>query len=319
VKLTVKNTKSADLVTPADKKRPKSAKFYFLVGSGVLILLILIFFAGMIFQNKLSQRFTPKQDLAKFEAEKERIAKELEDDGEFYFNCKHSYNFRYPKNWLLTDYTEDTDKTTVYKKGISISFTAFENEQNLNLEEWVDKQIQQIPGKVYEKEKIKQSGIDAFTVIFENPDVHATFWQEKDYFLQMLLSGENISQLDPEAGAIILTLKAGEGLPRCQTYSESQTTSGTVDPQTCSHPNGDVEYWWYSAPQSARDCYVARYGQMPPFLQQAQQPAAPAKSTVDPNTCQHPNGDVEYWWNQASEAERECFRLRNPDAPILRK
>ena len=45
------------------------------------------------------------------------------------------------------------------------------------------------------------------------------------------------------------------------TDSWNDTGNDTSYEGECSHPNGDVEMWWYEVDEETRDCYIDLYGE----------------------------------------------------------
>ena len=293
------------------KKFPRWLKILLIAFGSILLLvfiLAVIFLAWEVFQSKKDQ------------ADDEKVNALLEDAKEYY-NCKYNYTFKYPDTWTISDETHESDKVFVYGNEISFSFSALPSSQYPSLDAYINQRLSEIEGKVKVKELTNREDFNGTLIGLTNPEALLLIWPYNNYFMEMYGSGKKYANDNPESYLVGTSLNVNQNLSQCLggTPSEQVTSTGGVDPDTCQHPNGDVEYWWYSAPQSARDCYIARYGQLPPFLQSSPTAAPTKKLTVDPNTCQHPNGDVEYWWNQATEAEKECFRVRNPNAPILQR
>jgi hypothetical protein len=98
-------------------------------------------------------------------------------------------------------------------------------------------------------------------------------------------------------------------------YSENWEDSGWYKEDNCDFPNGDVEYWWDDATDSMKDCYVWTYGA--PYIIYSDDfyddwddwddDVNYDLSCVYEIDCDHPNGDVEYWWYDATEAQKACY------------
>jgi len=251
----------------------------------------------------------------------EEIAEELIASAKTYYNCKYLYTFKYPTDWVVSDGTHESDKVFVYTKGINMTFTAHLNE-GLTIDQWTNKKKSQYPGSLKETRYTDRSDTNGILLAYQDPDSLVFFWPYGNHIMEMYASGDNYRNDHPEAYVVGSTLQVNYTSAQCPTttYQQPQQQGG-VDPATCLHPNGDVEYWWYSASQAERDCFTAKYG-APSLLQQPQaQPTTPPQPQggVDPSTCQHPNGDVWIWWNDASPAEQDCFMLKYPESPFFRQ
>jgi len=250
----------------------------------------------------------------------EEMAKELLASAGTYYNCKYRYTFKYPKDWTLSDMTHESDKVFIYGNGINISFTAHLN-KGLTIDQWTNQKKNQYPGILKETRHTNRSDANGILLAYQDPDSLVFFWPEKNHIIEMYASGDNYKNDNPEAYVVGSTLQVNYTSAQCPDtdYQQPAQQQGGVDPNTCLHPNGDVEYWWHSATQAERDCYTVKYG-TPSFLQQPQ-PTTPPQQTggIDPNTCMHPNGDVWIWWNDATPAEQECFMLKYPESPFFKQ
>jgi cbb3-type cytochrome oxidase subunit 3 len=249
----------------------KSALKIILFIPGFLFLLIFMLAVIYLAYNT----FKSKKD----KAEEEKINALLKNAKEYY-NCKYYYTFKYPESWTISDETHYSDKVFVYGNDISFSFSAAATSDFPSLDAYLNQRMAEIGGKVDSKELTKREDFNGTLVALSDPEAILLVWPQNEYFMEMYGSGKNYANNNPEAYLVGTNLLIKQTLPQC---SQQVSEPVTVPVET--------------APLQA----------------------APAPITVDPETCQHPNGDVEYWWDAASEAERECFRVRYPDAPFLKR
>jgi hypothetical protein len=96
--------------------------------------------------------------------------------------------------------------------------------------------------------------------------------------------------------------------------------TGWYDETNCTFPNGDTEYWWWETTDAVRDCYVWTYG-LPYFLFDDSYYDYDYEdydlSCAYDLDCDHPNGDIEYWWSDVTEAQRACYVYENGMFPYF--
>jgi len=208
----------------------------------------------------------------------EQQVKELLKTAKTYYNCTYKYTFEYPSSWACSDGTNSSDQVFTYGKGINITFTSYPA-SGLTLSQFSQQRISVTDGTPTQQQETQRQDSQGYLVAFENPDSASFYWLQANSFIEMTISGDNYSQENPEAYVVASTLQLNQDLAQCpQVYQ--QPTQAPIPTQP---------------------------------------PPPPQQSAVDPANCTHPNGDVEYWWNNASQAEQDCFILKYPESPFLRQ
>jgi len=159
----------------------------------------------------------------------------------------------------------------------------------------------------------QRNGVHILAYDFENPRSLFILWQSGNFQIEMRFWGAWDQKEENNLGYLLATFNPGNvNDPNCQNVDS--TTSSTANQrvltqpqpptqQGCSHPNGDVEFWWNDVSQDVRDCYISKFGWPAFALPDSNQGDA---GVID-QPCSFPNGDVEYWWDSASQATRDCF------------
>ncbi|MBN2016293.1 hypothetical protein JW766_05695 [Candidatus Dojkabacteria bacterium] len=98
-------------------------------------------------------------------------------------------------------------------------------------------------------------------------------------------------------------------------YEGDWESSYWYSDDACTFPNGDIETWWWTVSDQVRDCYVWTYG-MPDFLYPEDYYYDDSYdydyydnydlSCVYQLDCDYPNGDLEFWFDDAPEAQKAC-------------
>lgn len=79
------------------------------------------------------------------------------------------------------------------------------------------------------------------------------------------------------------------------------------------HPNGDIEYWWFESSDSVKDCFTWENGAPLDlygydFIYDENGSSYYSEPTcLYELDCDHPNGDVDLWFDDVSEEKKACF------------
>lgn len=176
-------------------------------------------------------------------------------------SAAHHFSLNYPAELTLLPMVEEEDYLYYEGDDLQISLEAAEAAQyeeligeNYSLPDYVEHIEYFMFAERSKYEEMSRDGVEMVRVDYDrDPATIVLYWQAGLKNLRLALTGKLVSQADPVVEEILDSLQL---LP----LSSDGIEAGSAE---CSHPNGDVEYWWNEVSQAERDCFVQKYGFTP--------------------------------------------------------
>ncbi|MBD3244932.1 MAG: hypothetical protein GF335_02985 [Candidatus Moranbacteria bacterium] len=222
-----------------------------------------------------------------------------------YPNCKHQYRIYYPREWSNNSMTNKSDQVRLYGDNITVNVNAFYNSNNLTLDRFADQRIKLISGQLINSLEKFRSGARIKAYSYQNPKILLLFWQNGSYNLELKITGSGIARDERAMGKFLAAINFYDpDIASC-----SNVGNNNYQPQNYNvyHENYDTDIDNYDA---GGDVPYCDYENDPDCWPQGEFP-----DEFDCDNWQHPNGDIQYWWDSVSDEERDCYidKYGNPD------
>jgi len=189
-------------------------------------------------------------------------------DSIYFWNCKHRYTFNYPSAWSNKWLTSDTNVGILYGDRIQVWAEAVPISASTTLQDFAEQRANKIEGVETQKEAVDWgNGVTVLWSTFANPNSTVIWWiSESGSGMEVKALGPGYDDNFYDIQWFLATVVPNSPYleDKCGSASSSlapaKTTAPKATTQSCSFPNGDIEYWWNTVSQSVRDCYTAKYG-----------------------------------------------------------
>jgi len=190
----------------------------------------------------------------------------------YYWNCKYRYDLNYPKDWIIDDQTHNALQVFIKGSGITVKLESIGLVSGETLWELANRRNE--PGKM----SPDTAGTEVWSGVIDWNGVQLieTHYTNPDAIVLHWLQG----------GRGMEVMIFGSGFN--SNYSEIKKMLATLEIGLTNMIKCETK-----TPSSTKK-------------------SAPAstKSSFDCNSWIHPNGDVEYWWDQISPQEKDCYVTR---------
>ena len=187
-------------------------------------------------------------------------------DSVYYWNCKHYYTLNYPTAWSNNGMTYDSNVVILKGNKVQVWVEAVSIPVSKTLDEFARERAAKIEGVQAWNETVDWgNGTTVFRATYTNPDSTALWWMSgSGYGMELKALGPGYNDNYSNINGLLATLDPNSQYVGAKCGSAKAAAPKTVAPkattQSCSFPNGDIEYWWNTVSQSVRDCYTAKYG-----------------------------------------------------------
>jgi|GEM_PF-1581731 len=214
--------------------------------------------AGIEYDNSSFQSPTP--------GSRPVVDPDFQMTGVYYWNCKHRYTLTYPTAWSNNGMTFDSNVVILKGSQSQIRIEAVPIAVAETLQGFAQKRAAKIEGNQVWVESIDWNGeATVFQVTYRNPDSMVLYWLAGDYGMELKAFGSGYNGEYDNIQKTIATLDPNITIPQCSASlsktSEYKTPKASAKSKKCSHPNGDVEYWWDSASAAEKQCFIDEYGE----------------------------------------------------------
>ena len=187
----------------------------------------------------------------------------------YYWNCKYHYSLSYPKNWTIDDQGHNAMQVFVKGSGVTVKIESIGLVAGETLRKLADRRNE--PGKI----SSDAAGVEVWSEVidWDGQQLIETHYVKPDAIILHWLEG----------GRGMEVMIFGSGFNNSFTEIEKMLATlgiGITNVPTCSTGSSSI----------------------PP-----KKSSAPSESSFDCASWIHPNGDLEYWWDQASPQEKNCY------------
>jgi len=183
----------------------------------------------------------------------------------YYANCKYRYSLYYPSTWSTEGATSNSGQVFFVGPNARVKIESLGLTSGESLAAFAARRTSVMEGNKVWSETVEwdSKGTSTIRSYFTHPDSQSMHWIQGGRGMELMAFGDgynsqfiNIKNL---LGSLTIDLDYIDTCDSSSSSSNKPTSSG-FNCDSWIHPNGDIEYWWYSLSQEEQDCYVKKYG-----------------------------------------------------------